>query len=408
MMWVRKRLDIDWQDFLAGVFRCVVVSGPDQTARRIETLWAAEGNAVACLSVRSGFDLLLSALALSRGSEVLVSAMTIPDMVQIIQHHGLTPVPLDVDMHQLAPSSETLLRAITPATRAVLLAHLFGSRMKLDRLATIAKAQGLYVIEDCAQAFHGSSYTGHRLADASLFSFGPIKTATALGGALLRIDDPQIVATIREQHARLPRQTRSAFFHRLLKYSAIKAAGSSVAYAAVVRGLRAIGVDHDRLVNGLVRGFPGPGLIDRIRRRPSAPLLALLERRLRAFDSQRLHDRCERGRLLVRLIGGAIDCPGGELPGHTYWVFPILVDDPERIISALLQEGFDATQGQSLGVVPAPAGRPELEASNARMALRQMVFVPLDRRMPLSEVNRLAEILLRMACPQSGAVIRKG
>lgn len=407
MMWVRKWLDIDWSDILAGLLGCMDATAPDQIAERIERLWYPEGSALACLSVRTGFDLLLGALALPHGSEVLVSALTIPDMVRIIQHHGLTPVPLDLDVQQVAPSCESLQRTITPATRAVLLAHLFGSRMKLDRLATTAHGHGLYVIEDCAQAFDGSGYTGHPLADASMFSFGTIKTATALGGALLRIRDRQIFTRIRQRQSHFPMQTRAAFFRRLLKYGAIKAAGSPVVYGALVGGLRALGFNHDRLANSLVRGFPGPAFFDRIRRRPSAPLLALLERRLRTFSALRLHARYEHGRSLVRLIGGAIDCPGGELPGNTYWVFPILVDEPERIISALLKAGFDATQGQSLGVVPAPADRSELEATDAQNALRRMVFVPLDARMPPSEINRLADVLLRTVGAQGRGAIRK-
>jgi perosamine synthetase len=343
--------------------------------------------------VRTGFDLLLDALALPQGSEVLVSALTIPDMPRIIQHHGLTAVPLDIETDRLAPSCEMLIRAITPATCVVLLAHLFGNRVQLDQLATLAKARGLYFIEDCAQAFDGSDYTGHPLADAAMFSFGSIKTATALGGGLLRINDSQLMAKVRERHSTLPVQPRATHFLRLLKYAALKAAGSPTVYGGLVHGLTALGIDHDRVANQLVRGFPGLDLFSLIRHRPSGPLLALLERRLRFIDRSRLSARAQRGHLLVCLVGGAVSCPGGELPDHTYWVFPILADEPRRVIRALLKAGFDATQGQSLSVVPAPGDRPQLEATNAADMLRRMVFVPIDTRMPEAEINRLAKVL---------------
>jgi len=78
-----------------------------------------------CLSVRSGFDALLAALALPAGAEVLTSALTIRDMTRIIEAHGLVPVPVDLDMRRLAVRPEDLARAATPRTRAV---NGFGTR----------------------------------------------------------------------------------------------------------------------------------------------------------------------------------------------------------------------------------------------------------------------------------------
>ena len=66
--------------------------------------------AIVFLSVRTGWDLLLTALALPAGSEVVTSAVTIPDMVRIIEHHGLTPVPVDVDAVGLEIDLEQLER----------------------------------------------------------------------------------------------------------------------------------------------------------------------------------------------------------------------------------------------------------------------------------------------------------
>ena len=54
-----------------------------------------------CLSVRSGWDLLLHVLAWPAGSEVIVSAITHPDMIRILRAHGLVPVPVDVDLDTL-------------------------------------------------------------------------------------------------------------------------------------------------------------------------------------------------------------------------------------------------------------------------------------------------------------------
>ena len=141
--------------------------------------------------------MLLAALGLPPKSEVLVSAVTIEGMVWIIQGHDLLPVPIDLEMRRMAPTLESLRRAITPATRAIVVAHLFGSLIPLDGIIEVAKRHGLLVIEDCAQAFDGGRYKGNPHADVSMFSFGPIKSATALGGGLLRVRDRKLLQRMR-------------------------------------------------------------------------------------------------------------------------------------------------------------------------------------------------------------------
>src|SRR5918995_705417 len=95
-----------------------------------------------CFSVRSGWDLWLAAQGLRAGDEVLVSAVTHPDMVRIIRGHGLRAVPVDIDPRTLAPLPLALEAALTPRTRVVLVAHLFGGRMDLDVVARFAREHG--------------------------------------------------------------------------------------------------------------------------------------------------------------------------------------------------------------------------------------------------------------------------
>jgi dTDP-4-amino-4,6-dideoxygalactose transaminase len=163
----------------------------------------------------------------------------------------------------------------------------------------------------------------------------------------------------------------------------------------MIRACRAMGRDHDRLINGSVQGFRGPGFLERIRQQPSTPVLALLERRLRRYDAKRLADRASKGELLCRLLKDRVVCPGGTMAPHTHWLFPVLVDDPDEVISQLRQSGFDATQGQSLCVVAPPAERPELDPSTARHAMAKIVFLPIYPEMPKRAVRKMAMILLR-------------
>jgi dTDP-4-amino-4,6-dideoxygalactose transaminase len=398
-MWARKRLDVGWLDLAYGALRCLVGGDRAATQERIEKSWSPSGDAMACLSVRTGFDLLLTALDFPPGSEILISALTIRDMVRIVEKHGLVSVPVDLDLVGMAPDVEGLKRAITPKTRAVLVAHLFGGRIRLEPILEIAKKHSLVVIEDCAQAYAGATYTGHAEVDAAMFSFGPIKTATALQGALLRVRDADVLARMRAAHAGYPVQGKPAFMLRVLKYSLLKALSWRRVFGGFVRICRFFGRDYDRVVNGAVRGFAGAGFFARIRKQPSAPLLALLERRVKSFGAETVKARAEMGRKLAEMLSKQVRCPGVASLPHHFWVFPIMTADPLRTISALRDEGFDATQGQSLAVVEPPRERPQLDPRRARLAISKIVYLPCYAEMPPDALARMAEVVNATASP---------
>ena len=393
-MWSRKRLDIGWKDLSVGVVRVCFPPRHDAASRRVETLWPSPDNMLACFSVRSGFDLLLSVLDLPRGGEVLVSAVTIPDMIRIIEHHGLVPVPVDLALESMSPSIEQWRAAATSATRAVLAAHLFGGRLDIEPLIEFAAERGFVVIEDCAQAFAGTSYQGHPNADASMFSFGTIKNNTALGGAAIRVRDKNTLENMRRKHSSYPLQSRWHYFSRLVKYSGMKLLSCRVVSGVFARLGRAIGFDYDRWVNSAARGFPGDGFIGQIRRRPCAPLLAVLHRRLRSHDAERLKKHVEKGKRLAELLGSKVVCPGVASAPHTYWVFPIVAAEPRRLIDRLMLAGFDATQGQSMCVVQPPDGRPETRAIASERLLADILFLPFYPELPPAASQRMAEVVL--------------
>ena len=400
-MWVRKRLDITWADLGFGMIACLVKRNPKVVQDRVERYWSPHGDAVACLSIRSGFDLLLEALELPHGSEVLMSAITIPDMARILKDHRLVPVPADLDVDDLSLSEEALDLACGPRTRAIVVAHLFGGRMPMEPIVEFARRHDLLVIEDCAQAYDGGRYRGHDDVDVSMFSFGPIKTATALGGGLLRVRDTSIRERIRSLQEGYRVQSRWHFSGRTAKYSLLKLLSLRPMFGILVFLCRATRVDYGKLINGSVHGFAVRDFFRRIRRRPSAPLLALLERRLETFDHTRASRQAAHGKLLGRLLRSTIRCPGTTRSPHTHWVFPILTHRSTEILATLRRNGFDATRGESLYVVPPPAGRPHLVARASMAALPRMVFLPLCPEMPPGAIRAMARAVRSLQGPAS-------
>jgi dTDP-4-amino-4,6-dideoxygalactose transaminase len=387
------RLDIGWTDITAGLSHCVFAHQRERLQQKVERHWSREGNALACLSVRTGFDLLLKSLKLPPQSEVLISALTIKDMVRIIEENGLIPVPVDLDLNRLAPACAQIAAAITPQTRVILIAHLFGTRLNLEPVLNLAREHELVMIEDCAQAYVGPTFTGHPQVDVSMFSFGPIKTATALSGGILKVNNRAILEAMRQQQATYPVQDRWFFFKRLLKYSSLKFGSQPLIYDLMILLWRTLGKDYDQVVSQTVKGFPGPDFFRRIRKQPSAPVLALLLRRLRRFNARGLAERTAKGERLAELLGSVAFRPGETVPRHSYWVFPVMAEASDRLIAALRAEGFDAAQGHSLYVVDAPTDRPAQNPAAAREAREKIVYLPWFTDFPLARMERMAQIV---------------
>lgn len=397
----RQRPDIGWLDLLHGAVYVVRGGDPERAQAAVEAgadALARDGrHSLASLSVRSGFDRLLATLQLPPGSEVLVSAVTIRDMIAVIEQHGLRAVPVDVDADSLHVDEAALAASLTPRSRMLLVAHLFGSRMPLDGLLAFARRHGLLLVEDGAQAYTGDGWFGEPACDVSLLSFGPIKTATALGGALLRFVDPDLRDRVRAAQARQPLQATRAFAHRVGKYALLKALTGRAAYSLFYRACRALGVDHDALINRSVRGFPGGELFLRIRHRPCAAQSRLLLRRLRGYPQARVAQRAQRGQRLLAAL--PLARPGRALADSSHWVLPVLSADPPRLVAGLLACGFDATRGaSSLYAVPGdtPPG-----AGDLRRVMAAVVYLPA----PESErdLRRLSEALRASATDAASA-----
>lgn len=217
----RHHLDIATGDLWFGLRATLTrrEAGPEEAALLSDA--GLDGRGLVCLSVRSAWDLLLGALEWPPGSEVLVSGITHPGMVAILQAHGLRAVPVDLDLETLAPPVAAMEAARSGCTRALLVAHLFGGRLDLAPLLAFARRHGLLLVEDCAQAFTGPDSLAPSGADVSLFSFGPIKTATAAGGAVATLADPELLARLRAAHAGWPRQGRRSYAARLARAAAL-------------------------------------------------------------------------------------------------------------------------------------------------------------------------------------------
>jgi dTDP-4-amino-4,6-dideoxygalactose transaminase len=141
-----------------------------------------------CVGVANGLDALtiaLKAFNFNKNDEVIVPSNTYIATILAIVQNGLKPVLVEPDIHSYNIDPANIEQAITPATKAIMVVHLYGKVCEMDKINAIAKKHDLKVIEDCAQS-HGAKYKGQlsgSFGDYAAHSFYPTKNLGALGDA---------------------------------------------------------------------------------------------------------------------------------------------------------------------------------------------------------------------------------
>ena len=132
--------------------------------------------------------------ALKPGDEVLTVAMGFPTTVNPIIQNGLKPVVVDVELGTYDAKGEMLKEAITPKTKAIMMAHTLGNPFNLDLVQQLCKDNNLWLIEDSCDAL-GSKYNGQRtgsFGDTATVSFYPAHHITTGEGGAVFVKSPLV------------------------------------------------------------------------------------------------------------------------------------------------------------------------------------------------------------------------
>ncbi|MDE6846798.1 MAG: DegT/DnrJ/EryC1/StrS family aminotransferase [Lachnospiraceae bacterium] len=170
---------------------------------RFEQEFAAYCGAGHCIGVGNGLDairLILQAMDIGTGDEVIVPANTFIATVLAVTYVGATPVFVDADENTYNIDLSKVEEKITSRTKAVIAVHLYGHVVDMAPLEELRRKYGFRLIEDAAQG-HGGMLGDRRtgsLSDAAAFSFYPGKNLGALGdGGAVVTDDKELADRVR-------------------------------------------------------------------------------------------------------------------------------------------------------------------------------------------------------------------
>jgi len=235
------------------------IGGPP--VAEFERAWARYCEAPAAVGVANGTAALHLALCESGirpGEEVVTVSHTFIATAEVARQCGATVKMVDIDPITYCMDPQALAAAIGPRTRVVIPVHLYGHPAPMDEIGDICSRQGLFVIEDAAQA-HGARYKGRRvgsLAPISTFSFYPGKNLGAFGDAGgITAQDPAAA----ERMAQLANHGRDVkYTHKVEGFNYRLDALQAAILSVKLRHLddwnakrRAVAAEYDRLLAGV-------------------------------------------------------------------------------------------------------------------------------------------------------------
>lgn len=220
-----------YQPYLAGnvsryVNDCLEsgwISSRGEFVAKFENTFADVIGANQATSVANGtvaIHLVLTALGIGPGDEVIVPTLTYVATVNMILQVGATPVFVDSLEDTLQMDAVAVELAVTCRTKAIMAVHLYGHPCDMTSVVALCQRHDLSLIEDCAEAF-GSAFEGRHVGsfgDAATFSFFGNKTITTGEGGMVVIRDSEIMKRCRSLKNQGVSATRE-YWHDVLAYN---------------------------------------------------------------------------------------------------------------------------------------------------------------------------------------------
>lgn len=194
----RKEIDTRIKEVLNSGW--YLLGNQDKTFENNFANYCGVKHCIGCANGLEALTLIIRALGFKQGDEIIVPANTYIASILAISENGCTPILVEPDIKTYNINPDLIEEKITEKTKAIMVVHLYGQAVQMQKIWDLAKKYNLKIIEDSAQA-HGAIYQGKRtgnLGDVSGFSFYPGKNLGCLGdGGCVTTNDDELALKIR-------------------------------------------------------------------------------------------------------------------------------------------------------------------------------------------------------------------
>jgi len=360
---------------------------------------------------RMAFYYILKALNFPAGSEIVVPALTFWVIPEIARVAGLTPVFADVDPATFNVTPETVARAITPKTVAVVPTHLWGLPCDMDGILEVAHQHKLVVIEDCAHAL-GATYRGQpvgTIGDAALFSFQTLKPLNTYGGGMAVTRDQalgdRIAALVAAEPPPTVEMVKKRLWHGRVQRISIRPRVFTWTLFPILWASAIFGTNPDVYLWEKIR--PLDPLPDDYRARYSNVQAVMGLEALKLFDRWTATTQANAARITAALSG----VPGVRLPiapsdrTHVFYQYCAYVNGRDAIVLDCLRQGVDLETLHVDVCTKLDLFAAFAAATPGAEETEQALQIPVYESLTAGELERVASVVRRVAERQtSGAV----
>ncbi|GMH61430.1 hypothetical protein TrST_g6711 [Triparma strigata] len=313
-----------------------------------------------------------------------MTAVTIPQMPMIPKSLGLNVVAIDIDPDTLdIKSHETI--PWSPETKVLVFSHVFGSRVDLTSLHSLCKSRGVLLVSDEAECY--SPHSQPLLpCDVTLRSHGLIKNYTAISGATAHINDPRLLLKFRAVHGTWRVSSSSSYRLKILKSSLLIILSNPTVYGLVLKFLSLLSLSHDSLITSLLRGFPGPTFLSRIKQRPCPQIVSSVLRLSLVYTNFESPSKRKINSVYLNSLLPSKSLLGTKVSEHNHWLHPYIPPSKSELVSKGLKYNFDITGGATQLVCI------DSECVEAERFMKGVVYLPVSEGMGKEEIGRLAEV----------------
>jgi len=317
-------------------------------------------------SASSALNILLTALNLPPGSEIIMGPITVQSFIEIIAAHKLKIVFADINPKNYLIDPAEITKKITAKTKAILITPLFGWYGKqVEEIKLIANKHNILLIEDCAHTF-GGSYKGISagyFGDFGIYSFGPVKFPTGISSGALLFSDANWKPRFIEILESLDKPRRLRIILETLRYFTLKLLLSKYIFAVfTINCIKLLNLNISLYLKHIlgkkqhIAQSSGSQLflfdnISQVKEKappifeqPNAPQMNMLLSQLNYYQSV-YSIRVENARKLMLKLSkqNIYGLPALPEPGeyHSFWQFPLRVKNKNKFISYMLNRNID-------------------------------------------------------------------
>ena len=219
---------VHFDDEKLNHIRTVLESGDDTLKQQVVfeyekkfALLVGDGYATSFASARMAFYTLMKALDIGKDDEVILPAFTCAVMPNAVMRTGARPVYAEIDKYTFGSSASAIEKAITARTKMIVAQHSFGIPCDIDKIASLAKNKGIFLVEDCAISLD-SSFMGIPVGNwgnAAIFSTDHGKPLNTMIGGILYLRDSEMhykVSRLARNNPPLALKHQQQLYKRLL------------------------------------------------------------------------------------------------------------------------------------------------------------------------------------------------